>query len=126
MFVPIGDDFKVPNEIGDTVEMCIVAFIAVMGISYLIWLHAYRGLESKQHPNLPIWAQELMDCEYFAIDAFTAFIAVFILSIFFSIVADMFYHFLAWAHVVELLPIFVFSYDHHQFYTKWLYLRRFR
>lgn len=104
MFVPIGNDFKVPNEIGDTIEMSIFAFFTVIGIIYLIWLLAYRGRVCKQHPNLPVWVQELMDCEYLIIDGFAAFIAVFILSIFFSIMADMFYHFLAWAHVVELQP----------------------
>ena len=101
MFVPIGDAFKVQNEIGDTVEMYIVAFFVIIGIIYLIWLLACRGHGCKRHPNLPVWVQQLMDREYFAIDAFVAFIAIFLLSISFSIVSNMFYHFLAWAHVVE-------------------------
>lgn len=89
MFVPIGDAFKVPNEIGDTVEMYIVVFFAIIGIIYLIWLLACRGHGCKRHPNLPVWVQQLMDSEYLAIDTFAAFIAIFLLSISFNIVANM-------------------------------------
>jgi hypothetical protein len=59
------------------------------------------GWDANNLQKLPVWMQELMDREYFAIDAFVAFIAIFLLSISFSIVSNMFYHFLAWAHVVE-------------------------
>lgn len=104
MFVPIGDAFNVPNEIGDTVEMYIVAFFAIIGIIYLIWLLACRGHGYKRHPNLPVWVQQLMDSEYLAIYAFAAFNAIFLLSISFGIVANMFYHLLAWTYIVELQP----------------------
>ena len=51
MFVPIGDAFKVLNEIGDIIEISFVAFFTVMGIIFLIWLHANRGLGCKQPPK---------------------------------------------------------------------------
>jgi hypothetical protein len=62
------------------------------------------GWDANNLQKLPVWMQELMDREYFAIDAFVAFIAIFLLSISFSIVANMFYHLLAWTYIIELQP----------------------
>ena len=74
MLHPIMTDAKVPDTIGNTVFAWILVIGGITVLYYVIWLLICRGPGCRRYPNHPVWLQQLMDRDYFAIDLMAAVI----------------------------------------------------
>ena len=103
MLHPIMTDAKVPDSIGNTVFAWILVIGGITVLYYVIWLLICRGPGCRRYPNHPVWLQQLMDRDFFAINLMAAVIFFQVYFFIAMYLTDIIYHLLAKVGLVELV-----------------------
>ena len=103
MIHPIMTDIQVPDAIGNAVDAWILVVGGIAVLYYVIWLLVCRGPGCRRYPNHPVWLQQLMDREYFAIDLMAAVIFFQVYYFVAMYLTDIIYRLLAMAGAVRLV-----------------------